>query len=145
MTQTASRCLFTEGSITLPEGYLDQTANLFRTANIAAPTYTISRDRLPPGMTLQDYISGQLALMQKHLPNWQTKQRDSARLGKQEIEGERIVTTFQREGRPIAQQQAIFMLNASQILVFTQTKNSALTDEECAQFSALLASFTPTA
>ena len=37
MTQTASRCLFTEGSITLPEGYLDQTANLFRTANIAAP------------------------------------------------------------------------------------------------------------
>jgi hypothetical protein len=141
MTQPTSRCLFTEGCIELPAGFFDHTVNVLRSPDPAAPAYSVARDRLPQGVTLQDYINGQLAIMEKHLPGWQKPERSSVSLGKGLMEGERIVTSYQRDGQRICQQQAIFELKHSQILVFTQTKNSEITEADKAQFSALVASF----
>ena len=141
MLQPATRCLFTEGSITLPAGYFDQTVNVYRTPDASLPAYSITRDRLPQGATLAVYIKRQLDLMEKHLPGWQQPNRDSVWLGERQIQGELIVSTYQREGKMVCQQQAIFEVGNAQILVFTQTKNFMLTEAEKAQFNAILASF----
>ena len=143
MTQSLSRCLFTEGSIELPAGFFDHTVNVLRSAEPTAPAYTIGRDRLPQGVTLSDYINSQLAIMEKHLPGWQTPERGSISLGAELTAGESIVSSYQRDGQRICQQQAIFELKPSHILVFTQTKNSEITETDKTQFSALIASFNP--
>ncbi|QHM73869.1 DcrB-related protein [Mixta intestinalis] len=144
MSNTTSRCLFTEGSLAIPEGYIDQTVNVFRPMNGAKTAYSIARDRLPAGVTLADHISNQLAMLEKHMPGNQITERSSVWLGDRVIEGEQIVIEMQREGQHITQHQAIFLLDAT-LLVFTQTKNGPLAEEDNAQFTALLASFKPAA
>ncbi|ACX86199.1 DUF1795 domain-containing protein [Pectobacterium parmentieri] len=141
-TPSASYCRFTEGGITLPDGYQDRTLNAFTPCQEGEPALTISRDRLNDGEALGDYIDRQLALMTQHLKGWKTQSRDAIWLGDRLLEGERIQASYLRDGQRLWQQQAVFALANAQILVFTLSKTTTLSTADGSRFNALLGSFT---
>ncbi|MGE9506077.1 DcrB-related protein, partial [Erwinia amylovora] len=75
-----SRCTFTEGSVTLPEGYSDRTVNLLLAPDDAYPSLNISRDTLQPGETVAGYITRQLDTLSASLKGWVLKARASVTL-----------------------------------------------------------------
>lgn len=134
-------CLFTEGRVTLPAHYHDRTVNVFVPAAADAPAFNISRDTTDDGESLDSYITRQLALMAKHLKGWTQTRRDAAVLGDAQIQGECVHASYLRDDKRIWQQQAVFNTADRHILVFTMTRNAALTDADSGLFQALLASF----
>lgn len=69
MSEQSSICQFSEGQVSLPEGYQDRTVNAFVASDARAPSFNITRDVLKPDETLAAYIDRQIALMEKH-PKW---------------------------------------------------------------------------
>ncbi|WP_312951374.1 DUF1795 domain-containing protein [Superficieibacter sp.] len=141
MSPQNSVCLFTEGQVTLPDGYQDRTVNAFIPPAAHAPALNIARDTLNPDETLAAYIDRQLALMEKHLKGWKQGLRDAATLGNNLLQGEIVHASYLRDGRRIWQQQAVFNSADRQVLVFTMSSSAAFNDADNALFLALLASF----
>ncbi|AOR62963.1 DcrB-related protein [Pectobacterium wasabiae] len=141
-TPSASYCRFTEGCITLPDGYQDRTLNAFTPSQEGEPAFTISRDRLNDGETVDAYIDRQLALMTQHFKGWKTQTRDVIWLGDRLLEGERLQASYLRDGQRIWQQQAVFAFADAQILVFTLSKTATPSAADESRFNALLGSFT---
>ncbi|MGR6439144.1 DcrB-related protein [Proteus mirabilis] len=64
-----SRCVFSEGSVLLPDGYKEQTINI-----LISPTghaVNISRDDKAKDLSFEEYILNQKALLQRSLKEWQ--------------------------------------------------------------------------
>ncbi len=139
----ASAFLMNEGALTLPEGYQDRTVNVFTLPGTHAPSLNISRDTLPDGEILPEYIDRQLALMVKHLKGWKQGDRLAATLGDSLSPGETVDASYLRDGKRVYQRQAVFALNNSHILVFTQTASAPLTEADHALLASLLGSFHP--
>ena len=112
MSESAQPCLFTEGQVTLPEGYQDRTVNVFTPPGADAPALNISRDTLKPGETLTTYIDRQMSLMAKHLKGWKTGERTEAVLGGSLTIGEIIHASYLRDGKRTFQQQAVYHYDA---------------------------------
>lgn len=134
---------FSEGQVTLPEGYLDRTVNVFTSRNTQVPTFNIARDTLGPGENLTAYTDRQLALMAKHLKGWKQSERSAVMLGENLLQGESVHATFLREGKRIWQQQAVFNMQAGHILIFTLSSAEKLTERDSSLFNDLLRSFRP--
>ncbi|MCX8959101.1 DUF1795 domain-containing protein [Erwinia psidii] len=141
MSLPAPECLFTEGKITLPEGYQDRTINAFPAPVPGASAFNVSRDALNDAETLSAYVDRQLALMQAHLKGWKQTGRVPSVLGDNLLHGECVHASYLRDGRRVFQQQAVFNTEDNHILVFTMTCTAALTEADNAQFQRLLASF----
>ncbi|MGP3591527.1 DcrB-related protein [Vagococcus sp. WN89Y] len=141
MSEPAQPCLFTEGQVTLPEGYQDRTVNVFTPPGADAPAFNISRDTLNPGETLAAYIDRQMALMAKHLKGWKTGERGESVLGDNLVTGEVIHASYLRDGKRAFQQQAVFNPSADRILVFTMSATRALGDADSVLLRSLLQSF----
>ena len=135
--------LLSEGQVMLPEGYQDRTVNLFTSFAKDAPSFTVSRDSLEPNEALSAYIDRQLAQMQQHLKQWQQSGRFPGTLGESGLHGEIVHGSYQRNGRPIWQQQAVFNPQGVHILVFTMTATAMLTEADNVLFDSLLKSFRP--
>ncbi|MFJ1503037.1 DUF1795 domain-containing protein [Erwinia amylovora] len=114
-----SRCTFTEGSVTLPEGYSDRTVNLLLAPDDAYPSLNISRDTLQPGETVAGYITRQLDTLSASLKGWVLKARAAAQLGEAQQPGESVSASYLRDGQRIWQHQAVFALAGGRVLVFT--------------------------
>ncbi|BES86833.1 hypothetical protein PEC302107_30620 [Pectobacterium araliae] len=141
-TNSSACCIFTEGRITLPDGYRDRTVNALVPEKEGEPAFTVARDSLEAGESRSDYIERQLTLMSQHLKGWKTLARDAIWLGSHLLEGETISASYLREGRRMWQQQAVFALDNAQILVFTLSKTAPLSATDASQLNALLGSFT---
>lgn len=141
MLELSSFSLFSEGQITLPDGYQDRTVNIFTSFDRDAPSFTVSRDSLEPDESLAAYIDRQLAQMQQHLKQWQQSGRCPATLGESVLHGEIVHGSYQRDGKRIWQQQAVFNTGGAHILVFTMTATAMLTDADDVLFGSLLNSF----
>ncbi|MFS2222260.1 DcrB-related protein [Pantoea sp. B65] len=141
MSESHATCLFTEGRITLPDQYQDRTVNVFTLSGENAPAFNISRDTLNDGEALPDYISRQLALMDKHLKGWKLSLREAAVLGENFVHGECIHASYLRDNQRVFQQQAVFNSADNHILVFTMTGVEKIRDTDSQRFQALLASF----
>ncbi|MBK0017262.1 DcrB-related protein [Kosakonia sp. S42] len=141
MSESAQPCLFTEGQVTLPEGYQDRTVNVFMPPGANAPAFNISRDTQNPSETLAAYIDRQMALMAKHLKGWKTGERTEAVLGDNLAIGEIIHASYLRDGKRTFQQQAVFNSSANHILVFTMSAVRALNDADRALLLSVLKSF----
>jgi len=141
MSEPAQPCLFTEGQVTLPEGYQDRTVNVFTPPGADAPAFNISRDTLNPGETLAAYIDRQMALMAKHLKGWKQGERHESVLGDNLVTGEIIHASYLRDGKRTFQQQAVFNPSADRILVFTMSATRALEEVDSAMLLTLLQSF----
>lgn len=57
-------CRFTEGMITLPQGYCERTLNTLAGTRSTLPPITISRDKLGDHNNPEEYILSQLAILQ---------------------------------------------------------------------------------
>lgn len=140
MSDSATVSLFTEGQVSLPDGYIDRTVTVF-TPQGNAPAFNISRDVLQNGEMLADYIDRQVRLMEKHLKGWKKDDRLPAVLGNDLLKGECVHASYLQEGKRIWQQQAVFSLKDGKILVFTMSSLTKLTREDSVTFETLLQSF----
>jgi len=141
MSELSSFTLLNEGQVILPDGYQDRTVNIFTSFAKDAPSFTVSRDSLEPNEALAAYINRQLAQMQQHLKQWQQSERCPATLGENLSHGEIVHGSYQRNGRQVWQQQAVFNLQGAHILVFTMTATVMLTEADSALFDSLLKRF----
>jgi hypothetical protein len=134
-----------EGSLEIPDGFQDRTANLFVSKGDprTSPNLSVARDTLEKDETLRDYVTRQIGVLAEKLPGHAVERRCAARLGAGDaaIEGEQIDARYRNGGRTLHQRQAAFAVGGGRVLVFSAT----LTAPASAPFETLwtrwLASF----
>ncbi|KAA5927441.1 DUF1795 domain-containing protein [Pantoea sp. Bo_2] len=135
-------CRFTEGTITLPEGYSERTLNTLADTRSVLPPITISRDKLGDHNNPEEYILSQLAILQKQMKDWQQEAHQSVVLGDNLTTGIMISYDFLRpDNLRVYQKQALFTLNMEDILIFSLSKASPITANDLQLFSDTLKSF----
>lgn len=136
-----SRCAFTEGSVALPEGYVDRTVNVLLAGDEVSPSVNISRDALQPAEALDGYVSRQLEVLGQSLKGWALKSREPATLGDELAAGEWVRASYLRDGKRIWQNQAVFALAEGRVLVFTLAMARKLTPQDDALLQQVLSSY----
>ncbi|WP_058913863.1 DUF1795 domain-containing protein [Entomohabitans teleogrylli] len=141
MTQVVtSRCVFSEGSITLPAGYREQTVNILVAEN--GPSMNISRDRLRPDEDFESYLERQRQVLQKGLRKFQALDEQPAVLGDGLINGLTLLSCYQpQKGQTLYQRQAVFPVSPSVVLIFTLVSNHPLSEQDEAFFVGCLSSY----
>lgn len=135
-------CRFTEGTITLPEGYCERTLNTLADTRSVLPPITISRDKLGDHNNPEEYILSQLAILQKQMKDWQQEAHQPVVLGDNLTTGIMISYDFLRpDNLRLYQKQAVFTLNMEDILIFSVSKASPITAPDIQLFSDTLKSF----
>lgn len=135
-------CRFTEGTITLPEGYCERTLNTLADTRSVLPPITISRDKLGDHNNPEEYILSQLAILQKQMKDWQQEAHQPMVLGNNLTTGIMISYDFLRpDNLRLYQKQALFTLNMEDILIFSLSKASPVTAADLQLFSDTLKSF----
>lgn len=135
-------CRFTEGTITLPEGYCERTLNKLADTRSVLPPITISRDKLGDHNNPEEYILSQLAILQKQMKDWQQEAHQPVVLGDNLTTGIMISYDFLRpDNLRLYQKQALFTLNMEDILIFSLSKASPITSTDIQLFSDTLKSF----
>ncbi|CND06831.1 MULTISPECIES: DcrB-related protein [Yersinia pseudotuberculosis complex] len=134
------RCVFTEGSIALPDGCREQTVNILMTSN--GPSLNISRDQLRPDEDFTAYLAHQREVLQKGLRKYQALDEQPAVLGDGLFHGITLLSRYHpQKGQTLHQRQAVFPVTASNVLIFTLASSHALTEQDEAFFSACLSSY----
>ncbi|MBC3230110.1 DcrB-related protein [Serratia fonticola] len=141
MTQVSEpRCVFTEGSITLPAGYREQTVNILIAPS--GPSLNISRDQLRPDEDFAAYLARQREVLQKGLRKYQALDEQPAVLGDGLFHGITLLSRYHpQKGQTLHQRQAVFPVKASNVLIFTLASSQTLTEQDEAFFSACLSSY----
>lgn len=135
-------CRFSEGMITLPQGYCERTLNTLTDIRSTLPPITISRDKLGDHNNPEEYILSQLAILQKQMKDWQQEVHQQVVLGQNLTTGIMITYDFLRpDNLRLYQKQAIFTLNMEDLLIFSLSKAAPMTAEELQLFSDTLKSF----
>lgn len=135
-------CRFTEGTITLPQGYCERTLNTLADTRSVLPPITISRDKLGDHNNPEEYILSQLAILQKQMKDWQQEAHQPVVLGDNLTTGIMISYDFLRpDNLRLYQKQALFTLNMEDILIFSLSKASPITAADLQLFSDTLKSF----
>lgn len=135
-------CRFSEGMITLPEGYGERTLNTFVDLDARQPPITLSRDSLGIHNSVEEYIASQLGLLQKQTREWKQAPYREAVLGEDLACGVMLAYNFLRpDNIRMFQKQAIFTLDMENLLIFSLSRASALTQADTQRFSDILRSF----
>jgi hypothetical protein len=135
-------CRFTEGTITLPQGYCERTLNTLADTRSVLPPITISRDKLGDHNNPEEYILSQLAILQKQMKDWQQEVHQPVVLGNNLTTGIMITYDFLRpDNLRLYQKQAVFTLNMDDLLIFSLSKASPITAADLQIFSDTLKSF----
>ncbi|MBC8947162.1 DUF1795 domain-containing protein [Xenorhabdus nematophila] len=138
--ETRSRCQFTEGSITLPEGYQEQTVNIIIAPNV--PALNISRDQLNEGEDLADYIIRQKTLLKNGLRDWQFLEEQPTILGDNLLQGHLLLSRYRpKKGQQVYQCQAVFLRDEKKVLIFTLSSQQAFTESQRQWLDDCLKSF----
>lgn len=156
MTQPSNLVRFTEGSIHLPAGYEDRTANLFVPANTTTqPNLNVARDWMKPGETLATYIDRQIALMKGQLAGHRVIQRGPIEAGAavdaagaeatSALIGEAIEASYKNGKLLIYQRQAAFEVAPLRVLIFTASKAGGFNEAFETLWREWLASYQPPA
>ncbi|MCP9266882.1 DUF1795 domain-containing protein [Xenorhabdus sp. XENO-1] len=137
---TGPRCQFTEGSITLPEGYQEQTVNIIIAPNV--PALNISRDQLNEGEDLSGYIIRQKTLLKNGLRDWQLLEEKETVLGNNLLQGSLLLSRYRpKKGQQVYQNQAVFLRDEKKVLIFTLSSQQAFTESQRQWLDDCLASF----
>ena len=109
----ATRVAIHEGSIGLPRGFEDRTANIFVPANTQVqPNLSIARDWLRDDETLSSYIDRQLGTLRSQFAGHKLIERQPCTLGQGEaaLQGERIDDSYKNGKLTIYKRQAAFIV-----------------------------------
>lgn len=135
-------CRFTEGMITVPQGYCERTLNTLTDTQSTLPPITLSRDKLGDHNNPEEYILSQLAILQKQMKDWQQEVHQPVVLGNNLTTGIMITYDFLRpDNLRVYQKQAVFTLNMDDLLIFSLTKASPMTASDLQLFTDTLKSF----
>jgi len=135
-------CRFSEGMITLPEGYSERTLNTFADPSGREPPITLSRDSLGNCNSLEEYIASQLGLLQQQTKGWRQAPCEEAELGKGLATGVMLSYDFLRpDNLRLFQKQALFTLDMEHLLIFSLSSPCAPTQADTQRFNAILQSF----
>lgn len=135
-------CKFSEGMVTIPEGYTERTLNTLADKRSVLPPITLSRDALGNHNCTEEYIESQLGTLSKQVKDWQQAPGESITLGDNVATGLLISYNFLRpDNHRQYQKQAIFTFNTDDLLIFTLSKASPITDKEMQCFTDTLNSF----
>lgn len=138
------RCIFKEGSLAIPQGFVDRTVNILADAQSLQPPVNISRDNLPAGAQLSDYIAQQLGELQHNVTGWEEQTITEVVLGENYCTGVGLNYSFLHpDTRRIWQTQAVFDCGNGAILVISTSKAAEFTPEEQANFLQIIQSFRP--
>ncbi|PHM42254.1 DcrB-related protein [Xenorhabdus szentirmaii] len=138
--ETRPRCLFSEGSITLPEGYQEQTVNIIIAPNV--PALNISRDQINDGEDLAGYLTRQKTLLKNGLKDWQLLEEHPATLGDNLLQGHLLLSRYRpKKGQQVYQCQAVFLRDEKKVLIFTLSSQQAFTDSQRQWLDDCLKSF----
>jgi hypothetical protein len=111
-----------EGSIGLPPGFEDRTANMFVPNDPQnQPNLSIARDWLAANETLGTYVDRQLQVLKSRLPNHKLVARVADRLGQDAtgLIGERIEAQYKNGTQMVRQRQAAFLIGPKRALILT--------------------------
>lgn len=136
--------LLQEGTINLPEDFVDRTVNTFALGStIPAPlSVTVARDKMLPDEDMTTYIKRQLKLLQSHIKGYKlVSQKELSLPSNKKIEGAQIEAYYKTEGRYYYQKQAAFQIEPKKILVFSCTSQEQFTDAQNKLWQDLLESF----
>lgn len=117
-----ARIAMHEGSVDLPAGFEDRSANLFVPRDPQnQPNLSVARDWLRAGETLEAYVERQLGILKARLPGHRLLHRDDERLGAHEpaLVGVGIAVRYKNGAQIVHQRQAAFEIGNGRILVFT--------------------------
>lgn len=135
-------CKFSEGMITLPEGYSERTLNTLADKRALLPPITVSRDVMGNHNSIEEYIESQLTLLKKQVKDWQQAPYELIKLGNDLTTGILISYDFLRpDNIRQYQRQAIFTFNMDDLLIFSISKAAPLSDQDRESFSNTLDSF----
>jgi len=137
-----------EGSLSLPDGYIDRSVNMFTFgASVPAPlSITIARDSLGQGEPLSDYVERQLRILASKLPGYTHLGSHAVSLSiDKPIPGIQVDGWYMSQGRPLYQRQAVFLLNAERALIFSASAQDEFSATQNQDWANLLAGFTPAA
>lgn len=129
LNDDATRIAMHEGSVCLPIGFEDRSANLFVPHDPQRhPNLSVARDRLAPGETLEEYVDRQLGMLRTRLTSHRLLERSSERLGAGDyaLLGERLDSHYKNGAQAIRQRQAAFDLGAGRALIFSAATPGAL-------------------
>lgn len=135
-----------EGTIGLPAGFEDRTANLFVPENPqTSPNLSVARDWLLANETLSTYIDRQLQVLKSRLPSHKLVARGAERLGEDGagLDGERIEAQYKDGKHTVRQRQAAFLVGPKRALIFTAASPRPFDDQFEALWRGWLASFVP--
>lgn len=136
--------LLQEGTINLPEDFVDRTVNTFALGStIPAPlSVTVARDKMLPDEDMTTYIKRQLKLLQSHIKGYKlVSQKELSLPSNKKIEGAQIEAYYKTEGRYYYQKQAAFQIEPKKILVFSCTSQEQFTDAQNKLWQDLLENF----
>lgn len=135
-------CTMNEGVICLPKNYVDRTVNVISDITSTLPNVNISRDVIIAGSTLSKYIDQQLKMLLPNLSGCQEEPRKTTFLCGPQITGTEINYNFLRQrNQRMWQKQAVFLLNQSDIIIFSLAKDSAFNEQDEALLADVLRSF----
>jgi len=135
-------CRFTEGMITLPQGYCERTLNTLADTRSTLPPITISRDKLGDHNNPEEYILSQIAILKKQMKDWKQEVHQQVVLGNSLTTGIMITYDFLRpDNLRLYQKQAIFTLNMEDLLIFSLSKAAPMNTAELQLFADTLKSF----
>jgi hypothetical protein len=135
-----------EGSIGLPPGFEDRTANLFvPTDPQNTPNLSIARDWLNIDETLAAYVDRQVQLLKSRLPGHKLVSRQAERLGNDAacLAGERIEAQYKNGAQTVHQLQAAFLVAPRRALIVTAASSRAFGQQFEILWRAWLDSFVP--
>lgn len=136
-----------EGSIRVPGGYQDRSANIFVANDAAQPAFNlnIGRDDMHADETPADYVGRQIGIMKEKIPGYRLLSRSAARLGngKEAINGEQIDASYRSASRTVYQRQAAFSFPDGRVLIFSATGASPFSDDANSIWTQWLESFVP--
>ncbi|MEZ3501469.1 DcrB-related protein [Pantoea sp. KPR_PJ] len=135
-------CCFSEGMITLPDGYSERTLNTLADKRGILPPVTLSRDSLGNHNNAEEYINSQLSILQKQMKDWNQAPFELVMLGENLTTGVMISYDFERpDTLRVYQKQAIFTLDMENLMIFSLSKASPFTREDEQRFADILKSF----
>lgn len=135
-----------EGSVCLPPGFEDRTANIFVPADPQRqPNLSIARDWLAAGEALNTYVDRQLGVLKARMPGHKLLVRMAEKLGLQErmLSGERVDVQYKQGAQVIRQRQAAFDIGDGRALVFTAATPRGFDEEFETLWRSWLDSFEP--
>lgn len=129
----------TEGVLSIPFGYVDESINIFRFPNELS--LILTRALLPKQQTLDIYINEQINTLRKGVKNFQVGSRKEYS-SKEGYEGERILCHCTK-GKDLINNDLIVLAKGSSLVIFTFSKAGTFTAEETAVVQSIINDFTP--